>query len=221
MEVVPTPAPTESWLRWPPPGKEFWTRVLQRALIILIFGGVIFIVLLGVQLRHASSAQRFVKEAKYIEAAEKYLLASEAAHFFSRDHYLHMVSWCYLHGKDPVRAMDFAMRLARDFPDSDATVENRVIVQQALEAMNLIAPVDLKANTQLGQARAAMRASYTKMVTALKNNKGGVSAEVMGEYVKYKVYYDAYKLELVRAYREVEKGADPEQIDGPRPGGAK
>lgn len=206
MGEIPTPALT----RWKRPGKEFWTRLAQWLLILAIVVCIVFIYFLGMQLRYESEAYKYFNEQKYEKAAERYLFAHDEAHLWGRDRYLYHIALCWLNAGDKDRAMQFLIRLHRDHPDSEWREPSYIIAERILEPPG---EAVTRANTQLGQARAHLRESYKKMVTALKSNRSGTSVELEGEYLKYKKYWETYKRELTKAHKAVAEGVDPEKVD--------
>jgi tetratricopeptide (TPR) repeat protein len=206
MGEVPSPALD----RWKMPDRSFWTRLAQWVLCIAILVCLVFIYFLGMQLRYESEASRYFKEQKYETAAEKYLRAHDEARFWGRDRYLYLIACCWLDAKDKDRAMQFLIRLHHEHPDSEWLPPSLALAEAILEPPPV---VPIKATTKLSEARAELRASYGKMVKALKSNKGGVSIELEGEYTKYKKYWESYKRELAKAHKAVQEGVDPERVD--------
>lgn len=61
-----------------------------------------------------------VRAGQYGPAAELYLRAHDSG-LFARDYSLHWAAGCFLENKDPVRAMDTLVQLAREHPNSPWT----------------------------------------------------------------------------------------------------
>lgn len=75
----------------------------------------------------------------------------------------------------------------------------------------------VKAHTALARAQAALKGAYRSLLTALKENKPGVSTAVEAEYQRYKKYYEAYRYEKRRIWLAAQAGADIETVGAPQP----
>jgi len=213
-------------VRSPPRGAQrssVYQRILQWVIVILLAVALLFIYFLGSQLRYESEGSRFFKEGRFDAAAEKYLKAYESTTFWGHDRYLYLVAQCYYNSQDWTRAMDFFIRLTKDYPGSNWVIVCQPSVEKSLRNLNpnLLSWEGIKAQTSLGRFRASLRQSYQRLVSAIAENKSGISVEVEGQYQIYCKQYQLYRQELAKAYAEVAAGKHPESLDpSPAPGSA-
>lgn len=211
MGEEPVPAET----RWKLPGRQFWSRVAQVVIIILILVCLVFIYFLGMQVRYESEATKFVAQGKYLDAADCYLKAHDEARW-GHDRLLYLVGMQFFNAGEHGRAMDFFVRLNAEFKDSQFTILAEPYVIRVMEKMNPETYLEIiKTNTRLGEARAHLRASYKRVLQALKDNKAGISNQLTIEFDAYKKYDAAYRQQLRDAYRAVAGGVHPAQLDNP------
>jgi tetratricopeptide (TPR) repeat protein len=189
-------------------------RPLLIAIVLLIGLLLIFIFYLGNQLQYEAAGAREFKKGKYDLAAQKYLLAYDAAAEWSgRDRYLFLVAQCYYNTQDWSRAYDFYLRLNKEFPQSHWVADAQPFIERTIYMLNPdseLLPEQLKARSPLARARADVRASYTRLVAALKENKAGVSVQLEREYQKYRKANERYRSELTKAYAAVAAGGVPD-----------
>lgn len=208
------PAPAVS--RYQLPGRDFWLKVLYAVIVIATLICLVFIWFLGMQLRYEYQAAGYVAKGQFLDAADRYLKAHDEA-AWGKDRYLYLVGVNYLYGNEHIRAMDFFVRLNSQYPDSPWVPAAAPYVDRVMDKLDPTRlPLEaLKTNTQLGLARAQLKASYARVINAIKDNKAGVSNQVVIEYEAYKKYYEAYKNKLVQGHKAVASGIHPEKLDAP------
>lgn len=198
------------------PDRDVLMKVLYAIICIAILICLVFIYFLGVQLRYEYQAAGYVARGQHLEAADRYLKAYDEA-AWGHDRYLYLTGSNFLMGGDHNRAMDFFIKLNSQFPQSMWVQLSEQYVTRILEKLepSVGNPEMIKSNTQLGQLRAQLRASYKRVVNALKDNKSGVSNQLVIEYEAYKKYNEAYRKQLQIAYKNVAAGIHPEKLDNP------
>lgn len=191
-------------------------KVLYALVSIVILIVLVFIYFLGIQLRYEYQAAGYVARGQHLEAADRYLKAYDEA-AWGHDRYLYLAGVNFLYGGDHIRAMDFFIKLNSEYTTSPWTGAASEFVDRALDKISPERlPIEaLKTNTQLGLLRAQLRASYKRVVGALKDNKSGVSNQLLIEYKAYKAYNEAYRKQLQIAYKNVAAGVHPEKLDNP------
>lgn len=196
--------------------RDTWLKVVYVLLSIAILICLLFIYYLGMQLRYEYQASGYVARGQYLDAADRYLKAHEEA-AWGKDRYLYLTGRYFLAGGDHIRAMDFFVRLNSEYPKSDWVAAAVPFVDNVIDKLDPTRiPLEaLKSNTQLGQLRAQLRASYKRVVSALKDNKAGISNQLSIEYEAYKKYDRAYRQQLKEAYKAVASGVHPEKLDNP------
>lgn len=202
------PAPALN--RWKLPERKFWERVAKVVITIAILITIVYIYLLGMQLRYESSATKYFNEAKYSDAAERYLQAYDSAQW-GKDRYLYLIALCYKNANDKIRPMDFVIQLAKEYPESPWLEVARESILNGF--LGDPTPPDLESHSALATARVAMFKSYKRVLAALKTNRAGASVELTTEYEAYKKYWEAYNRELKRAHVAIENGTPSDKLE--------
>lgn len=212
--MSPDPAPAVS--RFKAPGRDTWMKVVYAIICVIILICLVFIYFLGMQLRYEYQAAGYVSRGQYLDAADRYLKAHEEA-AWGKDRYLYLTGVNFLFGGDHIRAMDFFVRLNSEYPVSPWVPAATRYVDQVMDKLDPTRmPIEaLRSNTQLGLARAQLRASYKRVVQALKENKSGVSNQLSIEYEAYKKYDQAFRHQLKEAHKAVQSGIHPEKLENP------
>lgn len=212
--MTPEPAPAAS--RFKLPNRDTWMKVLYGLICVAILICLVFIYFLGMQLRYEYQAAGYVARGQHLEAADRYLKAHDEA-AWGKDRYLYLTGVNFLFGGDHIRAMDFFVRLHNDYPVSMWVPASSQYIDRVMDKLDPHRfPIEaLKTNTQLGQLRAQLKASYKRVVNALKDNRAGISNQLSIEYEAYKKYDLAYRAQLKEAYKAVAAGVHPEKLDNP------
>lgn len=186
-------------------------KLIGGMLVVILSFMLVAIYLMGSQLRHEMLATRSFEKGEYDQAAEQYLKAYESA-TFGRDRYLYLVGQCYYNDGDWQRAMDFFVKLTRDYSVSSYAGLAQPMVSRVLEKLNPEINVDpslLKAHTPLALALSDCKASFRRLKRALIENRAGISVELVGEYEKYRKYQEILRTEKRKAWALIAQEGHP------------